>query len=340
MTSARGGAILPISITLNDRTGVTLWAPPWEDHSGEQWEGFLGDGAKILLFPNAAELAVFIASGVDNDLADHPGWSRIQKTTPDALRPGREDSYDLDEVYELAAGDPDPVSVSTLANVIEMVARIADCCEDGALRRLVGSTEEYAELITDDVSYQGKEGRRKWTALGDTIAETWERALVRVETWMSWQGVFDDSTADEEIASVWDDVPAAPIGLVLPDANYLTIRAEIGDDVVFLGTDLIVSVFENSENLARFCRDAESHDLFRLELWEQVQTADVAEFEPDPEDIIDLRDPSEEGAMLLLELAAYCDLQADTSALDDDDIDPVAWNAIVSEIEGCLQKQD
>ena len=165
-------AIVPITLTVNGRTGLTLWAPPWEDDDGEEWMGFLGDGAKILLYPSTAELAAFIASGEENDLSDHPGYGQVLKATPDELRPSPDDHYDLDAVYEWAGDEPDPVHVSAIANVVDMVGRIADCCDDGALRRLVGNTPEYELLVSDDVSYHGKEGRREWNALGDVIADT------------------------------------------------------------------------------------------------------------------------------------------------------------------------
>ena len=139
MTSS-AAAIVPITLTVNGRTGLTLWAPPWEDEDGEEWHGFLGDGAKILLYPNATDLAAFIASGDENDLSDHPGWGQVLKSTPAQLRPDSEEHYDLGGVYEWATGELDSVHVSALANVVDMVAKIADCCDDGALRRLVEGT--------------------------------------------------------------------------------------------------------------------------------------------------------------------------------------------------------
>ncbi len=208
MTSS-SAAIVPITLTVNDRTGLTLYAPPWEDEDGEEWQGFLGDGAKILLYPSAAELAAFIASGEENDLSDHPGYGQILRSTPDDLRPGSEDHYDLDLVYEWAAGDPDPVHVSSLANVVDMVARIADCCDDGALRRLVEGTPAYADLVDEENSYQGKDGRKRWNELGDTIADSWERAINRVESWLNWQGDYTESEFGE-LADAEPVVPAAP----------------------------------------------------------------------------------------------------------------------------------
>ena len=72
MASPLDASIVPITLTVNGRIGLTLYAPPWEDEDGEQWQGFLGDGAKIVLFPNATELGKFIASDDENNLSDHP----------------------------------------------------------------------------------------------------------------------------------------------------------------------------------------------------------------------------------------------------------------------------
>ena len=158
--------------------------------------------------------------------------------------------------------------VSSLANVVDMVAKIADCCDDGALRRLVEDTPAYEELVDEDVSYQGKDGRKRWSDLGDTIADSWERAIARVESWLSWQGDFSDS--DLEAETVWDRVGAEPIEIVLSEVTYLTVRGEVtrdaeGDDseVAFLGgeDDGEVVVFTEVGDLAEFCRSAKDHDL-------------------------------------------------------------------------------
>lgn len=346
MTSSLDAAILPVTITVNGRIGLTLWAPPWEDEDGEEWQGFLGDGAKILMYPSTRELAAFIASGEENDLSDHPAWGYIQKLTPDELRPDAEDAYNLDLVYEWAADEPDPVHVSSLANVVDMVAKIADCCDDGALRRLVENTPAYEELVDEDVSYQGKDGRKRWSELGDTIADSWERAITRVASWLSWQGDF--SGTELEADNVWDRIGAEPIQITLPDASYLTVRAEVTQDaedddteVVFLGNDETVAVFTDAASLAQYCRTAEGHELHKLEWWSEL--ADVEDddvFAPALDATYDLRKPSPRGAELLGELADFCGLDADTALLDepiDKNTDKDDWNSLVAEVETCLE---
>lgn len=346
MTSTSGdAAIVPITLTVNGRIGLTLYAPPWEDEDGEQWQGFLGDGSKILLYPGTRELAAFVASGEENDLSDHPAWGYVQKLTPDDMRPGGEDAYDLDAVYDWASGEPDPVHVSSLANVVDMVGRIADCCDDGALRRLIEGTPEYAELVDDEVSYHGKEGRKAWNELGDTFAESWERALGYVEKWLSWQGDF--SVSDLETETVWDRVDAEPIAIRLSDVTYFTVRGFVPEDTeddptaAFIGGEDTVAVFTEVADLAHYCRTAKDHRLVKLEWWSEL--AEVEEdgvFAPGLDASYDLRKPSARGAVLMRELIAFCDLDLDASILDGTSIDRDDWRNVLDEVVGCLQPQD
>jgi hypothetical protein len=346
MTSS-SASIIPITLTVNDRTGLTLYAPPWEDEDGEEWQGFLGDGAKILMYPSTTELAAFIASGEENDLSDHPGWGQVLKATPDDLRPATDDRYDLDQVYEWAGDEPDPIHVSALANVVDMVGRSADCCDDGALRRLIEGTPEYAELVDEEVSYQGKDGRKRWNELGDTIADSWERAIGRVDSWLSWQGDFSVTEFDEE-ETLWERIGAEPITIMLPDATYLTVRGDVlkdveGDDteVAFIGGGDSVAVFTEVADLARYCRTAKSHRLVKLEWWSELADEDDdAAFAPEDDARYDLRKPSAPGADLVRELAEFCSLDADLDILDRASIDKDDWTDLVTEIATCFQPED
>jgi hypothetical protein len=335
-------SIVPITLTVNGRTGLTLWAPPWEDEDGEEWQGFLGNGAKILLYPTTRDLAAFIASGEENDLSDHPGYGQVLKMTPDDLRPDPEDHYDLDAVYEWASGEPDPVHISALADVVDMVAKIADCCDDGALRRLVEGTPAYADLVDEEVSYQGKDGRKRWNELGDTIADSWERAIGRVESWLEWVGDFDTAQFDGE--DIWSRVGAEPITLVLKDAEYLTVRAEVPvsaadeeTEVAFLGSDGEVAVFTDVTALALYCRTAKDHPLQKLEWWSELADVEDDEaFAPNDDARYDLRKPSARSAELVRELADFCRLAADTDILDEPSIDREDWNTLIDELRTCF----
>ncbi len=180
--------IVAVSLSIGGRTGITLFAPPWEDTDGEEWQGFLGDGSKIVLLGTADELNTWLGDHPDHDLADHPAWKSFADKGKKALTPAEEARYDFDAVYEYAAAEPDPENVSQLADTVDIAGRIADCCEDGMLRSLLNGTREYALLVEAETDYHHKDGQAEWSALGDVIAESWERALTRIESWLRWEG--------------------------------------------------------------------------------------------------------------------------------------------------------
>ena len=187
--------------------------------------------------------------------------------------------------------------MSALANVVDMVAKIADCCDDGALRRLVEGTPAYAELVDEEVSYQGKEGRKRWNELGDTIAETWERAIARVDSWLSWQGDF--STSDLDAETVWDRVGAEPIEIrfadaTLPDRARLhprRHRGRAGGGVPRQRGQR--RGLHRGRRPRQYCRAAEEHDLVQLEWWSELaEVEDDAVFAPGLDAHYDLRKPN------------------------------------------------
>jgi hypothetical protein len=188
--------IVAIQLTANGHRGVTLYAPPWEDSDGEEWQGFLGDGSKIVLLGTPEELRDWLKANPDHDLADHPAWPSFAKRGLAALRPEETADYDLDSVYDLAAEDPDPNDESQLGDIVDIATRIAESCEDGALRSLLGNTREYALLVEGETDYHGKEGAAEWAALGKVIASSWERALNRIEVWLRWEGSSADALED------------------------------------------------------------------------------------------------------------------------------------------------
>ncbi|WP_409328829.1 hypothetical protein [Trujillonella humicola] len=127
-------SIVPIALTLDDRTGYTLWAPPWEE-DGEEWQAFLGttgdDKAMVHLFPTPAKLAAFCRTATDHDLADHPVWPVVTGLGAADLTPDDDHRYDLDGVYDIAAENPDRWAVEELAVTIDIVRALAECLDTG-----------------------------------------------------------------------------------------------------------------------------------------------------------------------------------------------------------------
>ena len=130
-------SIVPIALTLDDRTGYTLWAPPWEE-DGEEWQAFLGTTeddpdtgatARVHLFPTPAALAAYCRTSTDHDLADHPVWPVVVGLGAADLTPDEDHRFDLDGVYDIAAENPDRWAVEELAATIDIVTRLAECLD-------------------------------------------------------------------------------------------------------------------------------------------------------------------------------------------------------------------
>ena len=200
MTSAADASIVPIRLTLDGRTGVTLWATPWEE-DGEEWQAFLGAGSKVLVFGSADEVADYLRSGAEHDLTDHPRWKDLLGLTPADLEPDEDYVFDLDGAYELAMSDPDPYAVSELSDLVDLVQRVAEVCDDGTLLKLVEETPEFAALLSDDTSFTGSEGEQRWTEVGAVVERSWEPMLERFAGLVEWRGqpvLVEDADADED----------------------------------------------------------------------------------------------------------------------------------------------
>jgi len=187
MTRPSEASVVPIRLIVDGRSGVTLWATPWVE-DGEEWQAFLGTGRRVLLFGTAAQLADYLQAGEENDLSDHPQWPALRRLPGRQLQPERGYEFDLDGVYDLATGDPDPFAVSELSDLLDIVQRIAECCDDGTLLRLLEETPEFAELLNDNVSFAGGEGEQRWSALGEALDRCWEGVLDRFGDLLDWRG--------------------------------------------------------------------------------------------------------------------------------------------------------
>ncbi|HEY6745029.1 MAG TPA: hypothetical protein VI357_04850 [Mycobacteriales bacterium] len=400
MTSAADASVVPIRLTLDGRTGVTLWATPWEE-DGEEWQAFLGAGQHVLLFGTTEEMVEHLRSGEENDLTDHPRWKDLLRLTPAELEPDEDYVFDLDGAYELALSDPDPYTVSELSDLVDLVQRVAEVCDDGTLLKLVEQTPEFAALLSDDASFSGAEGDERWTAVGAVVERSWERLLERFSRLVEWRGEpvladsedEDDDSEDEDeddlrvvdldedaddrrparetvetvvdaaigssasadpdeddptdggTYSIWEVAGILPLSVTLPSGTGYTLRTYNGEDdePVFLGADLTVDMFRTADGLAAYVRSGEDHDLSDMVTWSDLAEADDLVVEPEPEEVYDLRSPSEDAVELALELADYCDLEGVTGALTrrrTGDVPFDTWKSAIDELETCIRWHD
>jgi hypothetical protein len=225
-------SIVPIALTLDDRTGYTLWAPPWEE-DGEEWQAFLGttveDGdaggrAQVHLFPTPAALAQFCRTATDHDLADHPVWPVVTGLGPEDLTPDDDHRYDFDGVYDVAAERPDRWAVDELAATVDMVGRLAECLDvadededdDEADDDDEGQFEAVAELVAKPEigslglgadAFVGRSGEQAWAGVGTALDELWEDVVEEIGEHLDWTGG-GTATLDDYPAAADDDEEA------------------------------------------------------------------------------------------------------------------------------------
>lgn len=202
-------SIVPIAVVLDERTGYTLWAPPWEEDD-EEWQAFLGADGKIFLFSTPGQLAHYLTTDADHDLTDHPSWSDIRRVGRRALVPTSDYTFDLDGVYDVAAGGADRWSVGELADVIDMVERMAECCEVDEVGEHLGVIPGLGLLEDGHEVFTGRSGEAAWTEIAEGLGEHWEPVLESLEdalTWVEPVELEDDDTAadDEEPDTDTDD---------------------------------------------------------------------------------------------------------------------------------------
>ncbi|MGY2129983.1 hypothetical protein [Blastococcus sp. SYSU DS0617] len=232
-------SIVPIALTLDDRTGYTLWAPPWEE-DGEEWQAFLGTTVEVRadindddpenpvptavvhLFPSPAALAAFCRSSTDHDLADHPVWPVVAGLGAADLTPDDDHRYDLDGVYDVAAENPDRWAVEELAATIDIVSRLAECLDtadedDEDLDDEETEFEAVAELVAKPEigslglgaeAFIGRSGEDAWAGVGSALDDLWEDVVEELGEHLDWTGAGTAAAADFPSAS-----EAAPIAV-------------------------------------------------------------------------------------------------------------------------------
>jgi len=306
-------SIVPIAVVLDERTGYTLWAPPWEE-DGEEWQAFLGTGGRIHLFTTPAQLAHFISTDVEHDLSDHPAWPTVLTSSKRQLMPDDDYVFDLDGLYDLAAGGPDRWSVGELADTIDMVERMAESCEVEEVEEHLSKIPDLGLLDSGHEVFTTRAGDKAWTDIAEGLGEHWEPILEALAGALHWVAPIDlpddddeeeaeeDAEGDQPIDDVvgatvlrsgtlvgveepteqaraasefWESVGILPVRLTFAEGSGLTLRCYVEDTARFLGRELTVDVFRSEEGLSSFVEEGEPHDLTALATWGAVVEADA-----------------------------------------------------------------
>jgi hypothetical protein len=298
--------IVPVQLSLTEGDLVTLWAPRWRE-DGEEWEAFLGDDDALFAFPTVAQLAAFVRTEPEHDLADHPAWSLVPDLSVAELTPEETQRYNIIGVPEIAAEDLDTWTVGELAEIVEMVRSIADVCDLEVVNEVLDSAPAFGLLHQGTLPFAGREGTRLWNQLVETIAERWDDVIDAIDDMIDTPDVdtaalaaaekeaavlentddeaaddlsVADTAADDEddpeeedgAGGFWKDVGIDPIRITTEAGDGVTLRCFIDGKPVFLGADSRIELFKTERALTRWIATdgEEGHDLAAASTWPEV----------------------------------------------------------------------
>ena len=167
-----------LGVTAGDR--YTLWAPRWRD-GGDEWEAFLGRDEDLFAFESVADLAAFVRSDTDNDLTEHPAWSKLATANAHRLVPAEDRHADLIAVEELLAEKPTEAAVTALAGTLAVVSSIGAVCDLPTVMRFFNGNPNLGLVAGGIEGFTGRAGRKRWDAIGDVVARGWDGVLSAID---------------------------------------------------------------------------------------------------------------------------------------------------------------
>jgi hypothetical protein len=239
--------LVPIRLSLTDGDRYTVWAPRWRD-AGDEWEAFLGRDEDLYTFQTPADLVAFVRTSTDNDLVDHPGWKALTEANAHKLAPADDKHFDLVAVEDVVSDKPTADSLETLTNALTIVSSIGSVCELPAVMKFFNGNPSLGTLSGGIDHFTGKAGLKRWHAIADVVARSWDDVLKAVDEIVTIPDV-DSKQSDlaaAELAEPFeeeeDETPNEPDAAddeaetaVADDVDTGTARAD--GDAVVLGGD-------------------------------------------------------------------------------------------------------
>jgi hypothetical protein len=224
--------LVPIRLSLTDGDRYTVWAPRWRD-AGDEWEAFLGKDEDLYTFETAADLVAFVRTNSDNDLVDHPAWKELTEASAHKLEPADDKQFDLIAVEDVVAEKPTEESVTALANALAIVSSIGSVCELPAVMKFFNGNPTLGTLSGGIGHFTGKAGLKRWNAIADVVARSWDDVLGAVDQIISIPDVdtaVSDAAAAELAEPVEEDEPESADEPETTDEEQPEPAAEATDD--------------------------------------------------------------------------------------------------------------
>ncbi|KUI09023.1 primosomal protein [Mycolicibacterium acapulense] len=168
--------IVAIRLGLTKGDLYTLWAPRWRD-GGDEWEAFLGKDEDLYGFESVADLVAFVRTDKDNDLADHPAWTKITEANAHRLDPAEERQYDVIGVPELVAEKVSEDAVRQLHRTLVIVSSLGSVCELPVVTRFFNGNPVLGTLGGGIQAFSGRSGRKRWGEIEAVIARAWDNVV-------------------------------------------------------------------------------------------------------------------------------------------------------------------
>ena len=172
--------LVPVRIGVTAGDLYTLWAPRWRD-GGDEWEAFLGKDEDLFAFESVADLAAFVRTDTDNDLADHPAWEDLTKANAHKLKPAAIREVDLVTMEELLAEKPTEESVAAVASTLAVVSSIGSVCELPAVTRFFNGNPNLGLVSGGLEQFTGKAGRKRWDLVAEIVHRGWDGVLTAID---------------------------------------------------------------------------------------------------------------------------------------------------------------
>jgi hypothetical protein len=217
--------IVPVKLGLTKGDLYTLWAPSWRD-ADDEWQAFLGRDEDLYGFESVADLAAFVRTNADNDLADHPAWNELKASSAHRLVPGDDRRHDLIGVPEVAAEKPTEESVSTLLHALAIVQAIGSVCDLTVVSKFFNGNPVLGSLGGGIEMFEGRAGRKRWAEIEAVIARSWDGIVDAIDAIVTIPEV-DSAAAEKAEAELAEPAPEPEV--VEDEADDATLADE--DDV-------------------------------------------------------------------------------------------------------------
>jgi hypothetical protein len=216
--------IVPIRLGLTKGDLYTLWAPRWRDE-GDEWEAFLGKDDDLYAFESVADLAAFVRTNKDNDLADHPAWEKLTEANAHTFDPADDRQYDVIGVQELVAEKPSDETVSELHRTLAIVSAVGSVCELPAVTKFYNGNPVLGLLGGGIDAFAGRPGRKRWAEIETVIGRGWDNVVDALDGVITIPEV-DQAVSKKAEAELAEPAPEPEVDEVVDDEDVVI------DDIV------------------------------------------------------------------------------------------------------------